>query len=303
MSKFPFVQVDAFTTTPLHGNPCAIIFDADELDDVAMLAIAKENNLSETSFVCKSNVADVGARYFTTAEEIPLAGHPTIATIFALVDAGRIKLTGDHGDAGSITRISLELRVGPIPIDIFAREGKVERIVMHQMKPKFLRTYSADEIAPYFGLHADDLLPNAPIQTVSTGTPMLMVAVKDLDVLRRVQPNMARLAALRATGDFFSPHVFCLQGVTPQGRTFARQFGASPEDVWEDPFTGSATGSMGAYLWHYNLIDSPEFIAEQGHWMGRPGTGYVEVIGPRDDIETVKVGGSAVAVIRGEMII
>ena len=297
MSKFPFVQVDAFTTKPLHGNPCAVIFDADELDDATMLAIAKENNLSETSFVRKSTVADVGARYFTTAEEIPLAGHPTIATIFALVDAGRIKLTGDH------TQISLELRVGPIAIDIYSRDGQVERIVMSQMKPQFLRTYSADEIAPYFGLHVDDLLPNAPIQTVSTGTPMLMVAVKNLDVLRRVQPNMASLAALRAKGDFFSPHVFCVQGVTPQGRTFARQFGASLDDVWEDPFTGSATGSMGAYLWHYGLIDSPNFIAEQGHWMGRPGTGYVEVVGLREDIETVKVGGSAVTVIRGELAI
>lgn len=297
MPKFPFVQVDAFTTTPLHGNPCAIIFDADALDDATMLAIAKENNLSETSFVRKSSVADVGARYFTTAEEIPLAGHPTIATIFALVDAGRIKLTGDH------TQLSLELRAGLVPIDIYTRNGDVQRIVMSQLKPKFLRTYAADEIAPYFGLSADDVLPNAPIQTVSTGTPMLMVAVKDLDVLRRVRPNMARLAALRAKGDFFSPHVFCVQGVTPQGRTFARQFGASPDDVWEDPFTGSATGSMGAYLWHYNLIDSPNFIAEQGHWMGRPGMGYVEVVGPRDDIETVKVGGSAVTVIRGELTI
>ena len=297
MRKFPFFQVDAFTTKPLHGNPCAIIFDADELDDATMLAIAKENNLSETSFVRKSKIADVGARYFTTAEEIPLAGHPTIATIYALVEAGRIQLTGDH------TKISLELRVGPIPIDIYAHNGHVQRIVMSQLKPKFLRTYTPDEIASYFGLHPDDLLPNAPIQTVSTGTPMLMVAVKDLEVLRRIKPNMARLAALRATGDFFSPHVFCLQGITPQGRTFARQFGASPDDVWEDPFTGSATGSMGAYLWHYNLIDSPNFIAEQGHWMGRPGTGYVEVVGGRDDIETVKVGGSAVTVIRGELII
>jgi trans-2,3-dihydro-3-hydroxyanthranilate isomerase len=174
---------------------------------------------------------------------------------------------------------------------------------MSQLKPQFLRTYAADEIAPYFGLSTDDLLPNAPIQTVSTGTPMLMIPVKDLDVLRRVKPNMARLAALRAQGDFFSPHVFCVQGVTPQGHTFARQFGASPDDVWEDPYTGSATGSMGAYLWHYTLIDSPNFIAEQGHWMGRPGTGTVEVVGPRNDIATVKVGGSAVTVIRGEMTI
>ena len=69
----------------------------------------------------------------------------------------------------------------------------------------------------------------------------------------------------------------------------------------EDPFTGSATGGMAAYLWHYGLIEKPTFIAEQGHWMNRPGQAQVEVIGTRDDIQTVKVGGPAVTVIKGEL--
>jgi trans-2,3-dihydro-3-hydroxyanthranilate isomerase len=71
----------------------------------------------------------------------------------------------------------------------------------------------------------------------------------------------------------------------------------------EDPFTGSATGGMAAYLWHYGLLDRPTFVAEQGHWMNRPGQGYVEVIGPREDIDTVKVGGAAVTVLKGELTI
>ncbi len=194
MSSHPFMQVDAFTTTPLGGNPCAIIFDADDLSDETRLAIAREMNLSETSFVIRSDVADFGARYFTPAEEIPLASHPTIATVFALIDTGRLKMTGD----------------------------------------------------------------------------------------------------------FFSPHLFCLCGVTDQGCTFARHFG-TPPDLLEDPFTGSATGGMGAYLWHHGLLERPTFVAEQGHWMRRPGLAQVEVVGPRDDIETVKVGGSAVTVLRGEL--
>src|SRR6476619_3627785 len=94
MPTFPFMQVDAFTDRPLGGNPCAIVFDADTLDAATMLAIAREMNLSETSFVVRSSVADVGARYFTPAEEIPMAGHPTIATIFALAETGRLALTG-----------------------------------------------------------------------------------------------------------------------------------------------------------------------------------------------------------------
>jgi trans-2,3-dihydro-3-hydroxyanthranilate isomerase len=102
--------------------------------------------------------------------------------------------------------------------------------------------------------------------------------------------------------DFFSPHLFCLTGATQAGHTFARHFG-TPPDIFEDPFTGSATGGMAAYLWRYDLIEHPRFIAEQGHWMNRPGQATVEVIGPRDEIETVKVGSAAVTVLRGELVL
>jgi trans-2,3-dihydro-3-hydroxyanthranilate isomerase len=296
MPSYPFMQIDAFTATRLGGNPCAIIFDADDLNDETRLAIAREMNLSETSFVVKSETADFGARYFTPAEEIPLAGHPTIATVFALIEAGRLKLTGD------LTTISLELRVGPIRVDIESHPGVVKHIVMSQKKPQFLRTYTPEEVMPVFGLTAADVLPGAPLQTVSTGTPQLMIPVRALDVLRRSNLNTTLYVQLRARGDFFSTHLFCLHGITEQGNTFARHF-VTPPDLLEDPFTGSATGGMGAYLWHHGLIDRPTFMAEQGHWMHRPGLAKVEVVGPRDDIETVKVGGSAVTVLRGELVL
>src|SRR5215470_8603521 len=129
MPTFPFMQVDAFTETRLGGNPCAVVFDADGLDDATMLAIAREMNLSETAFVVRSAIADVGARYFTPAEEIPLAGHPTIA--------------------------------------------------------------------PIFGLVPEDALPGAPIQTVSTGTPQLMIPLRDHAALRRVSMDTAAYSRLR----------------------------------------------------------------------------------------------------------
>ncbi len=296
MITYPFMQIDAFTTTRLAGNPCAVIFDADDLSDEQRLAIAREMNLSETAFVVRSEVADFGARYFTPADEIPLAGHPTISTVFALIDSGRLKLRGD------LTTISLELRVGPIRVDIEAQDGVVQNIVMSQKKPQFLRTYDPAEVLPVFGLAADDVLPNAPLQTVSTGTPQLMIPVRELDVLRRINVDTLGYVELYQRSDFFSTHVFCLRGITEQGRTFARHFSPPPE-VFEDPFTGSATGGMGAYLWHYGLIDQPIFTAEQGHWIRRPGAAIVEVIGSRDDIETVKVGGSAITVLRGELVL
>jgi len=179
MPTFPFMQVDAFTDRPLKGNPCAVVFDADSLDDATMLAIARETNLSETAFVRRSSVADFGARYFTPAEEIPLAGHPTIATVFALIDSGRLRLSGDS------TSITLELRVGPIRVDIESSQGAARNIVMSQKKPQFLMTYEAADVMPVFGLSPEDALPNAPIQTVSTGTPQLMIPVRGLDALRQ----------------------------------------------------------------------------------------------------------------------
>lgn len=296
MPTFPFMQVDAFTNRALGGNPCAIVFDADSLDDAARLGIAREMNLSETAFVVESDVADFGARYFTPAEEIPLAGHPTIATIHALIASGRLQLMGNP------TEITLELKVGPIPISIYASGGVVNQIVMSQKQPQFLATYDPAEMMPAFGLNVDDVLPGAVIQTVSTGTPMVMIPVRDLEALRRAELRVSAYADLRKRGDFFSPHLFCVQGVTAQGQTFARHFGVPP-DIREDPFTGSATGAMAAYLWRYGLIENPRFVAEQGHWMHRPGQANVEVVGSRDAIETVKVGGSAVTVLRGELVL
>jgi trans-2,3-dihydro-3-hydroxyanthranilate isomerase len=296
MPTYPFMQVDAFTTTPLGGNPCAILFDTDDLDAATMQAIAREMNLSETAFVRRSQVADFGVRYFTPADEIPLAGHPTIATSFALVETGRLALAGDY------TRFTLEMQVGPLPVELFARDGRLERIVMTQKAPRFLSTHDPARVLPIFHLEPADLLPGAAIQTVSTGTPQLMIPLRSLEALRRVQVDTPALSRYTAASDFFSIHLFCLEGTTPAGRTFARHF-SPPPDVFEDPFTGSASGGMAAYLWHYGLIDRPVFIAEQGHWMERPGQAFVEVIGPAEAIETVKVGGPAVTVLRGELIL
>jgi trans-2,3-dihydro-3-hydroxyanthranilate isomerase len=172
---------------------------------------------------------------------------------------------------------------------------------MSQRRPQFLRVYSAEEVLPAFGLAAADVLPGAVIQTVSTGTPQIMIPLKSHAALKRARLDAEKYVELRERGDFFSPHLFCLTGVEG-GATFARHFGVPP-DTMEDPFTGSATGGMAAYLWHYGLIESPVFLAEQGHWLGRPGQARVEVIGPADDIQTVKVGGSAVAVLKGELMI
>ena len=297
MPTFPLMQVDAFTTQRLAGNPCAVLFDADSLTDEAMLAIAQEMNLAETAFVMLSDKADFRARYFTPALEIPLAGHPTIATVHALVESGRLPLRDDN------TEFTLELQAGVIPIEIIAKQGIIQRIIMTQNKPIFMKKYEPDEILPLFGLKSHDLhTPQSVIQTVSTGTPQLMIPLKDLDSLKCAQMDIPAFISFRKQSDFYSAHLFCLSGVTPSGDTFARHLDAPP-DLLEDPFTGSATGGMATYLWHYGMIEQPNFVAEQGHWLNRPGQATVELVGPPEDIHSVKVGGQAITVVRGEIIL
>ena len=293
----PFLLVDTFTETPLAGNPCAVVLDADALTDAQMQRLAQEFNQSETAFVRGSSKAGFSVRFFTPAEEIPLAGHPTIATVAALLHTGRLALSGD-----AIT-LNLKLKEGPIRVDVQAPTAKnpLPQIRMTQRKPAFGAVHEPDVVAPLFGLTVDDVYSGSLIQTVSTGTPMLMLLVRDHAALRRAHvPDFGALARYRATSDFFSPHLFCLGGATPAGDTFARQFGLPP-DLAEDPVTGSATGSMAAYLWHYGHLAEPNFIAEQGHWLGRPGRVGVQIKGLREAIESVTISGTGVVVVEGSL--
>jgi trans-2,3-dihydro-3-hydroxyanthranilate isomerase len=294
LATYPFFHIDAFTETAPGGNACAVVLDADPLDALTMQAIARDMNLSETAFVLRSEVADFGARYFTPTSEIPLAGHPTIATTWALLEAERVALP----PTGGVVR--LELPVGPIRVDVERAPGRSMRMVMTQPRPEFLAELDPARVLPIFGLAAGDLHEGLPVQIVSTGTPQLLVPLRERDRLRDVAVDGRAFAALIEEADFFSAHLFALEGATSAGATFARHF-LSPPAVIEDPFTGSATGAMGAYCWRHGLVGAPHFTAEQGHWLGRPGSASVEVVGPRDAIEAVRVGGGAATLVRGEL--
>ena len=300
MPQLPFILVDAFTTEPLRGNPCAVVLDADELSPATRQRLAREFNQSETAFVNRAapGSTEFTVRFFTPAEEIPLAGHPTIATVTALLHVGRVALPA----TGAALTLTLHLLHGPIRVDVVPAEGGQPALVwMTQRPPVFGATHAPEAVLPLFGLRHADLLPGAPIQTVSTGTPQLMILLRDPAALRRAHvADAAGLGRYRAESDFFSPHLFCLGGATPAGHTFARHFG-TPPDVSEDPVTGSATGGMAAYLWHHGYLDSPDFMAEQGHDMGRAGSVQVRISGPREAIAAVQIGGTAVVVLEGSL--
>jgi len=294
MPALPLLLVDAFTDRPFAGNACAVVLDAGGLSRERMQAIAREMNQSETAFVLGGTGTRFDVRYYTPGEEIPLAGHPTIATTAALADAGRLV------PSGARTEVTFVLRDGPISIAYEVPASGLPRVVMTQRRPEFRQTLDRAAAARVFGLQPADLRSDAPVQVVSTGTLQLMVPLTSHEALRRARVDVPQYVALRAKESFFSVHLFVLEGATPRGRTFARHFGVPPDHT-EDPVTGSATGGMGAYLFHHRLVGEHDLVAEQGHWMGRPGMVEVHVEGTPEDVRSVSVAGPAVVVARGKL--
>ncbi|HEX3549734.1 MAG TPA: PhzF family phenazine biosynthesis protein [Candidatus Elarobacter sp.] len=285
------VWVDAFTTTPFAGNACAVVLDARGLDDATMQALARETNLSETSYVFPGeSEADFVVRYWTPAGEIPLAGHPTIATVHALRERGAIAPGRD------VVRLRMPAALVPVTI----RPGAVTTYTMSQPEPSFLATVSRARAASALGIAEDELLAGCEPQTVSTGTPQLMIALASPDVLDRVEPD--RTALFRdEPRDWFSVHVFARAGEELQAEgvaLVARHF-AGFGDVKEDPFTGSATGGMAAYCARYGVVPGRAYDVVQGMHVHRPGRAHVEVGGePPGRIGRIAVGGPAVTVMR-----
>jgi trans-2,3-dihydro-3-hydroxyanthranilate isomerase len=281
--------VDAFTAVPLAGNACAVVLDARGLDAPTMQAIAKETNLSETSFVFPGDDdADVVVRYWTPAGEIPLAGHPTIATTHALCESGAI--------ATDQTTVRIKMPAAVVPVTI--ERGTPPRYAMSQPPPVFMATFPRADAAAALRLNDDDLLAGTTPQTVSTGTPQLMIALASRDALDRCRPDRSRLFDV-PNRDWFSVHVFARgEGdVALVARHFA-DFG----DVIEDPFTGSATGGMAAYCARYGIVRERAYAVAQGMHVGRPGRAEVAVGGePPDAIGRITVAGPAVTVMRATL--
>ncbi|MEM6676480.1 MAG: PhzF family phenazine biosynthesis isomerase [Pseudomonadota bacterium] len=282
------IWADAFTTQVFGGNPCAVVFDADDVPVETRIAVTRETRLSECSFIVRSEIADFGARYYLASGEILMAGHPTVATAAALDRAGLLE---------GRDSFTLEVGVGVMPVEI-DRSGPVPIYTMTQPAPRFGRRYSPEEIAPLVGLAPEDILGTP--QSVATGNMFCITRLRDHAALARARLDAPALLEARKVTDFWEPFLFVTEGFTPEGDTAARLLLPPPEPP-EDPFTGSATGSLASYLWSEGLIERSSFTAEQGHGMDRPGTAKVTVLGARDAIEGVRVGGPAAVLMDGEI--
>jgi trans-2,3-dihydro-3-hydroxyanthranilate isomerase len=297
--QIAFEQVDVFTDRPFAGNPLCVVPDGTGLSSEQMQAIAREMNLSETTFVLPATdpQAAYWMRIFTPAKEIPFAGHPSVGTAYVMASLGRFPLQAP------VTRIFQQVGIGTLPLDIDVSDGKPGRVVMTQGKPTFSGVVrDLTPVAEALGVDPNALArTHLPVQVVSTGLEHLMVPLDDLDTVGTLQPNVARLDGLLRDHGALGCFVFCLQATAPGTFAHARMF-APGAGVPEDPATGSAAGPLGAYLAVHGILPKHEtaFVLEQGIEMGRPSRIWVEVLRDASGMPTtVRVGGHTVRVIRG----
>lgn len=305
MKEYRFIQVDVFTDKPFGGNPLAVFPEAEGLTSEEMQCLAREMNLSETTFVLPPQAAgsDFKVRIFTPAKELPFAGHPVVGTHWVLAHLGRVDLREP------VTKVRFELGVGVLPADLHIAGGHVQCVVMTQDRPAFLAILDAVQVAELAG--GLGLPPGAiagtelPVQVVSTGVPQMMVPVRSLAEVQALDAGQLNVAALgrvcRAVGTE-CVMVFTFETDRPESTVHVRLF-APLLGVPEDPATGSANGALGAYLVHHRAVPVAEpttsLVSEQGAEIGRPSTLYVEVDSAGQEIGAVRVGGEVVFVAEG----
>jgi trans-2,3-dihydro-3-hydroxyanthranilate isomerase len=285
-----FYTLDVFTSTRFSGNPLAVVTDGDGFSRDQMQAIAREMNLSETVFVQKptDDRALARLRIFTTKQELKLAGHPVIGTWFLLAELGVVP-----AQEGGV-HILQQTGAGILPVEIRFKEGRPQRVTMTQMEATF-KPCKIDKrkLAAALGLSVKDLHPALQPEFVSTGVFNLMLPVRNRVALNKIQMNIfevSRLLAKQAT------MVYCF---IPGKNNEAEARGMLPWEIYEDPGTGSAAGSLGAYLVKHGILDAGHTLKiAQGVEMGRACQIEVEVSKTGKKL-IPRMSGTAVKVFEG----
>lgn len=291
--RLSMLQLDVFSSQPLQGNPLAVFPDARGLSDAEMQALAKEMNLSETTFIFPRDAAvererGVQVRIFTVGEELPFAGHPTLGTAFAL-----------RGSSGA-AEVALDLKVGKIPVSFEDAGGQPAFGEMRQRDPELGEVHDRAAVAAATGLQSDQIADDVPVQTVSTGVAFVIVPLRSLATMRRMRLDLRRAAEYleRGPGKFF--YWVCRETVDPGARLHARMFFYNGED----PATGSAAGCAAAWMVAHGVARPDErVLIEQGVEMGRPSRIFVRAGKDGNRVVNVRVGGNAVEVLRGQVVL
>jgi trans-2,3-dihydro-3-hydroxyanthranilate isomerase len=296
-----FLQYDVFTGDALAGNQLAVFPDGRGLSSGQMQSIAREMNFSETTFILPAEApgTDVRMRIFTPGVELPMAGHPTIGSTFALAHLATIQ--------PGQSRFVFGLGIGPTPVDLEWQGSRLRFAWMTQRHPVFDPIIEDRAIAAAaLGLTVDDLSPSLPVQGVSCGVPYVLVPLRDRAAVDRAVMDgagMRRLAA--ASGIDHGVFLFAILPDGSEAAVYSRMF-APGAGVAEDPATGSAGGPVGSYLVHHRVVAgaaAQTIVSLQGVAMKRPSRIHIAIEGDADTITSVKVGGEAVLAARGELLV
>jgi trans-2,3-dihydro-3-hydroxyanthranilate isomerase len=291
LRRLPFVQLDVFSSRPFEGNSLAVFLDGRGLSDDEMQAIAREMNLSETTFVLprQSSVErehGVRVRIFTVQEELPFAGHPTLGTAFQL-----------RGSTGA-PEIVLDLNVGKVPVRFDEKPGQPVFGEMTQVDPKFGERHDRETVVRACGLRDGDIDPSLPIQTISTGVAFTVVPLRGLEIARNLRVDMKGSEEYleRSGGRFF--YFVSRETVDSGARLHARMLFYNGED----PATGSAAGCAAAWMVAHGVAQPEErVLIEQGIEMKRPSRIFVRASRKDDRVVNVRVGGNVFEILRGEV--
>jgi PhzF family phenazine biosynthesis protein len=285
-----FKQVDAFTAVPFSGNPVAVVLGADDLPAREMQRIAAWTNLSETTFVLEPTIAGPAyrLRIFTPTNELPFAGHPTIGSCHAVLEAGIAK--PDDG------RLVQECGAGNLPLRV---AGAGSERWIHVEAPEALLVGELVELAPELSAALGQPLAATPPTAFRNGPVWLFVQLEREQQVAALAPDMSVLASLSRKHGVSGVAAFSFVDrgeFAVHLRCFAPAFG-----VPEDPVTGSANAALPAYLAHHGLLGrvGGDYLATQGRELGRDGRVRVRVL---DDRGRSEIGGQAVTVVDGELI-
>ena len=279
-ADYRYVVCDVFTETPLEGNPLAVFGDAKEIPEERLRPIAREMNYSETVFASPPQAGgDARIRIFTPGRELPFAGHPVLGSAIVLAGADR-------------DEIRLETGRGVIPVRLVRRAGRPAFGWMAQPVPAVIPFDGAGALLAALGVAGSEL----PVEAYDNGVKHVYVGLDSADAVARLAPDMGRLAR-----EFADYGVNCFAGGGARWKT--RMF-APGHGVPEDPATGSAAGPLAMHLFrHGRLASGEEVVISQGAEIRRPSSLHARVAAGAGGIDRVEVGGSAVVVGRGELLL
>jgi PhzF family phenazine biosynthesis protein len=288
MPTYRFKQVDVFTGRPFLGNPVAVVLGADDIDPAQMQRIAAWTNLSETTFVLRPSVptADYRLRIFSPGHELPFAGHPTVGSAHAALEAGVVSGPSFRQECGA----------GVLPLTVTDSETG-RRIFVAAPEAKFVRDCGdlADAVSASLGAQ---IVPEPSPAAMDNGPVWLFVRLENDSAVAGLEPDMSAVATLSREHGFSGVAAFALlEGDGPRVHIpcFAPAFG-----IYEDPVTGSANAALPAYLARAGLLDSVgrEYVSTQGTELGRDGRVYVRAL---DEQGRAEIGGHAVTVVDGQI--